>query len=179
MRIILPNILTEVDWQYGPLFFLAGPVQGGDDWQAKCCDEIVKRLPKFYAAIPCRYPSYHRLRVFTVDGEKNQFDRQTHWERFHLKIAALTGCLIFWLPCESKTNPRQGNGPYARDTYGELGEWRGHLMHDPALRIVVGAEQDFPGLDKIKYDFCAATSSNFPIYGTLEETVAAAVRKTQ
>jgi len=177
MKIVLPKTQCDVDPQYGPLFFLAGPVLGGDDWQTRGCVEIEKWIPNFYAAIPCRHGEDHPLFSSTVSSNEKGFDRQLSWERYYLSLAAHAGCLIFWLPSESKTNPRSDGNPYAMDTRGELGEWRGQLMDNPYLRIVVGAEPTFPGLSQIQRNFNEATNSHFKIYGTLDETVAAAVKK--
>lgn len=179
MKIALPKTLCKIDPNYGPLFFLAGPVRGGDDWQTKCCEEIRKHLPNFHAALPCRYQEDHPLIPFRMTGKDDHFDRQLTWERHYLDMAAATGCIIFWLPNESKVNPRVGSDPYAMDTRGELGEWRGRLMHDPNLRVIIGAEPDFPGLSQIQRNFSFATKSDFPIYGTLVETVTAAIAKVQ
>lgn len=179
MKIALPKTLCEIDPGYGPLFFLAGPDRGGDDWQTKCCEEIRKHLPNFYVASPCLYEESHFMTRFQMNGKEDYFDRQLTWERHYLDIAAETGCLIFWLPCESKTNPRTGDNSYAMNTRGELGEWRGRLMNDPKLRVVIGAEPDFPGLSEIQRNFSFATKSDFPICGTLAETVAEAVAKVQ
>ena len=112
-----------------------------------------------------------------MTGNEDYSDRQLTWERHSLDIAAEKGCLIFWLPSESKVNPRTGSDPYAMNTRGELGEWRGRLEHDPKLRVVVGAEPEFPGLSQIQRNFSFATKSDFPIYGTLAETVEAALKK--
>ncbi len=179
MRVLLPKTLYETDPSYGPVFFLAGPVRGGDDWQADACREIQKHIPHFYAALPCRYPEHHPLMRFCTGGKENHFDRQLSWERHYLTLSSENGCLLFWLPAESKKNPREGNEPYAMDTRGELGEWRGRLMHNPGLRIVVGAEEGFPGLSQIQRNFNFAMNSDFPIYPTLAETVAAGVAKAQ
>jgi len=176
VRIVLPKNLCEIDPSYGPLFFLAGPVHGGGDWQFKCCNEIRKHIPNFYAALPCKYKENHPLTTFILNGYGN-FDRQLTWERYYLDIAAENGCLIFWLPTEDKDHPRIGTDPYAMDTRGELGEWRGRLMNNPHLSVVVGAETDFPGLSQIQRNFDFATKSRFPIYGSLSETVSAAIKK--
>lgn len=179
MKIVLPMTLYKIDPAYGPFFFLAGPVRGGDYWQTKCCEEIKKHIPNFYAALPCRYPENDPLLAFRVNGDENHFDRQLTWERHYLDIAASTGCLIFWLPRESKTNRRVDGYPYAMDTRGELGEWRGRLIYDPKIRIVIGADPCFPGINQIQRNFNFATKSEFPIYDTLEKTVAAAINKVQ
>lgn len=181
MRIILPKTHYEANFEYGPLFFLAGPVRGGADWQANCCDEIEKYFDRFHAAVPCQYrDGKSRLLKHKVSGDTTYFDRQLTWERHYLDIASEKGCIIFWLPCEDKSFPRNDeDGPYAMDTRGELGEWRGRMMHNPKLRVVIGAQKDFPGLSQIQRNFNFALGYDFPIYETLEETVAAAVEKVK
>lgn len=179
MRIYLPKTLSAVDLDYGPFFFLAGPVRGGGDWQHKFCNLLRGYIPNFTAALPCRYPEDHPLMPFSIHGHMGLFDHQTLWERHYLEIAAEKGCIVFWLPEESKTDPRNDGDPYGRDSYGEIGEWRGRLMHDHTLRIVIGAELGFPGLKQIRLNQCAATDTQFPIYGTIEETVCAALLKTK
>lgn len=88
MKIILPKTLCRIDPNYGPLFFLAGPVLGADDWQAECCNILRKHIPHFYAALPCRYAETHPLFQFRMKGKENHFDRQTTWERYYLELAA-------------------------------------------------------------------------------------------
>jgi len=178
MRIILPKTLCDIDPDYGPFFFLAGPVRGGGDWHVQCCEEIRKHVPHFYAALPCRYAADHPLMPFRLGGKEGHFAHQLSWERHYLALAATSGCLIFWLACESKTEPRTDGNPFAMDTRGELGEWRGRMMSDRNLRVVLGAESGFPGLDQIRRNFDEALGdSEFVIYPTLAETVAAAVAK--
>lgn len=177
MRIILPKTLCEIDFTYGPLFFLGGPVLGGGDWQRKCCEILGNKIGNFYAAIPCRYDKDHPLSAYKAGWEENYFDKQLTWERRYLALAAHRGCLFFWLPCESKANPRTDHNPYAMDTRGEIGEWRGHLMEEPALQIVVGAEANFPGLSQIQRNFNLGLGYKFPICRTLEETVYEAIRR--
>jgi hypothetical protein len=70
-------------------------------------------------------------------------------------------------PCKGKD--------YARDTRGELGEWRGQLKHDKNVRFVIGAEQGFDGLDIIKCN-SSAVSPGIEFYSTLEKTCEEAVR---
>lgn len=179
MRIYLPKRLSAVDPTYGPFFFLAGPVRGGGDWQHRFCTLMRGYIPQFTAAIPCRYPEDHPLMQYSIYGQLGTFEHQTFWERHYLDIAAEKGCLVFWLPLESKEHPRGADGPYGRESYGELGEWRAHLMRNPKLRIVIGADPGFPGLKQIKLNMCRATDSHFPIYETLEETVCAALAKAK
>ncbi len=180
MKIILPKEHVGL-FDYGdlPLFFLAGPVLGGGDWQYSMCGEIRSQLGErdFLVAIPQRYNQNHFLRNFKVSGKTGVYEHQLDWERYYLYLASGHGCIIFWLPEESKTNPRSDGLPYAMDTRGELGEWRGRLRNDHFLRIVVGGEKGFPGLDVIGRNFKAAIHPDFPIYKSIRETVSAALAK--
>jgi len=119
------------------------------------------------------------VRAFKAQGVPG-FQRQLEWERHYLDWASKNGCIIFWLPCESKDEPRQGNEPYAMDTRGEIGEWRGRLMNNSiftTMNLVIGGEFGFPGLETIHRNFEQALREKFPIYPTLEETVKAAIIK--
>lgn len=177
MRILLPKRMSQVDLKYGPFFFFAGPVRGGGDWQHKLVMEILKNLPQFTAALPCRYADDHPLMKFREDGEDDKFPHQLDWERRYLEIAARSGCIIFWLGKESKESPRTDGNPYALETYGELGEWRGRLMTNPNLRIVIGADPDFPGLDSIRRNYELATGKDFRICTSMSEVAEAAAWK--
>jgi hypothetical protein len=182
MRIILPKAFVAVDGMDAPLFFLAGPCRGGGRWHPHVAVNIGHRFEHrdYFVVIPDWYDANHWIRNHAVKGAEDRFPRQLSWERYYLERAAdrklvRLGHVIFWLPCESKTEPRDDGSPYARDTYGELGEWRGRLMSDPHLRVVIGAEDGFPGLSQIKRNFDEATGKDFPIYSTLDDTIKAAV----
>ena len=179
MKIILPKTFYYPSLIDLPIFFTAGPSLGGDDWQYQGALGLQKRLSDCYVAIPCPYKNDHPLYQYRVEGDEKYFARQTFWERLYLKLAGLPekkkeGCVIFWLPCESKVRPRKDGNPYARDTYGEVGEWRMRMKFQSA-RVVVGAEAGFPGLDVIKCNFDETLKTDFPIYPTLEATLDAAV----
>jgi hypothetical protein len=182
MKIILPKVFVELEdpllWNDTPLFFLVGPIRGGDDWQHKACLRIQSLVPEAIIVVPCRWNSDHPLWSFRMSGREDVFDRQTFWERYYLEIAAWKvrrGCIIAWLPCESKTKPRTDGSPYARDTYGELGEWRAHLMYRPETRFALGAEDDFPGFGVMSRNFDAALKTDFPVSSTLEGTINRAI----
>ncbi|MDP3992919.1 MAG: hypothetical protein Q8Q05_01765 [bacterium] len=178
MHIIQPTTLVDQAEFAGPLFFTAGPIQGGDDWQKRCCELLVQRAAAPVSiACPCRYKEGHPLYEYRVTGEEERFERQTPWERHYLTLASKVGCIIFWLPEESKTKPRKGNRPYACGSRDELGEWRGRLIYDRSIRLVIGAEARFPGLNPVVYSYREVCGNDFPIYSTLEETVQAAIAK--
>jgi hypothetical protein len=188
MRIIQAKSICEIDWSYGPLFFLAGPVKGGSDWQHRACRLIRERQEKFYAIIPNRYPLDHPLMEFMINS-RGVYDSQTLGERIYLEMAAgvkrvdapdsRKGCIVIWEELESKIFPRNDHQPYSRDTYGEVGEWRGRMIYDPSIRLVMGAAEGFPGLEVQKKNFDAALKTNFPIYSTLESTIKAALERVK
>ena len=124
---------------------------------------------------------------FTVLPPATRTERQLAWERHYLDKAAgashaqcsasapQPGCIVFWLPVESALFPKPAShGPYAQDTRGELGEWRGRLMHDRSLRVVVGGDERFPGFDTMERNFTHAVGEDFKVYRTIQETAAAA-----
>jgi|WetSurMetagenome_2_1015567.scaffolds.fasta_scaffold08426_6 hypothetical protein len=182
MKVIIPKNYCETDSNWGPLFFLAGPVQGGGGWQTDCLLSIKELLADFYVAIPYGKESQSRIDFLREHyhlccGKTDRFQRQLEWERYYMEIAANRGCLIFWLPNESQEEPRKDGKPYATDTRGEIGEWRGRMMFNKNLRVVVGGEDGFPGLRTIKRNFDSALKCDFPVHSSLFLTIKAALAK--
>ncbi len=175
MHVLLPKTYIHPNDLVHPLFFFGGPIQGADDWQMTCYKIFSAKCEKFTAIIPYNYPLHHPMRKTALSGKEDFFTRQTIWERFYLSAASQQGCILFWLPEESKTRPRSDGSPYARDSYGEVAEWRGQMIHQKSIRCVVGAEKNFPGLSQISCNFSEALGTGFRIYSTLEETVDAAL----
>ena len=188
IQLILPK---EMVWipktSIHPLYFLAGPVLGGDDWQKDAIEMIARKHPGSQIVCPCRWEADHPLYQYRQIGilPEKYNDEHTHitssqtlWERYYMRHASLRGCLLFWLPKESTTKPRPiDTGPYGRDSYGEQGEWRYRLSQNPSLGVVLGGDSDFSGLRVIAKNWRDLNGSDFPIYQTLEETVDAAVAK--
>jgi hypothetical protein len=178
LQIILPKRrYTNLDPTI-PLFFFMGPMRGSGNWHHGGYHELAKRCEDGYVAIPYYHSRLHQYPFLTgvALGDGEPFLRQTHWEREYLKLASKRGCIICWLGKESADKPRVG-GPYARDTYGEVGEWRGHMMHDPNVNFVLGGDPDFPGLSQIKANFDDALECDFPVYSTLVDTIKAGLAK--
>ncbi len=187
MFLVLPKMNPVLDgYRKLPMFFLGGPIQGAGDWQKTCTDMLKARLESLIVVNPSRYDHTHPHYVYREHLETETkytrrqsrqiyFERQTDWERYYLRLAAEewdTGCAIFWLG-EQKEERRDGL-PYATDTRGEIGEWRAHLMHNRSLRVVIGAEKNFPGLRVIKRNFELALPG-FKIYDSMEEVIERAV----
>ena len=190
-RILLPKTkLRETDSRGHrrrsgfPLFFLAGPILGGGDWHSRMTEMLAERVGVCFIVNPSRYTPDHPHYQYKLPGEEDAFPNQTLWERYYIEEAATGmrgshGCLIFWLATESKESPRTDGKPYAMDTRGEIGEWRGRFMHYERLRlpvrIVMGADPDFPGLRTIQRNNDAATRC-LPIHQSMEAVVEKAAR---
>jgi len=177
--IILPKAFPVLDgYMNEPLFFLAGPIKGGGDWQSAMTRLLRLRFGDPIIANPRRYGEKHHLYKQRLEGPEDHFPDNLAWERWFLSQAAESwpsGVVIFWLPAESKDDPRRDGLPFAMDTRGEIGEWRGRLMSNRRLRVVMGADPDFPGLRAVKRNFEEAVPG-FKVHDSMSEAVADAAR---
>lgn len=190
MTIYLPKtIVPLIPTVESPLFFLAGPIRGGGDWQAFMADQLLLRKPSALVACPSRWDESHTLSKYFHQPFTKADNRQLVWERHYLKQAGLEanvpGCVIFWLGRESKKFPHPGPESYAMDTRREIGKFIAYLevlQEFPELsdrldtRIVVGGHPNFYGLDVILFELSAAIGKQFPFYKTMTEVVEAALR---
>ena len=194
LDLILPKngVIVHMQNSGTRLYFLAGPIRGAGDWQAKAIKLLAEKDPGCIIACPCRYTEEHELFKYSVEPTLRidkqpelTFARQTLWERHYLNIASIYGSVIFFLAEEDSNNPRaKSDGPYGRDTYGELGRWSMRSARADAIvrsgggtkvNLVIGADPDFSGLSVIQANFDEDHGYEFPIYNTLEETISQAV----
>ncbi len=165
-----------------PLFFLAGPIRGGGDWQSHMAVCILDREPSALIACPSRWGSNHRLAHHFYRPYSQANNRQLVWERHYLKQAGLEpnvpGCIIFWLGLESTRDPHPGPQPYAMDTRRELGKFTAfaEMMN---VRMVVGGNRGFHGLGVILFELSEAIGKTFPFHETMEDVVTHAVATAQ
>lgn len=173
---ILPK--TYIDVGDKLTFFLMGPIRGTYAWHDKGIEVLSSISPESYIVSPNRnISSLHIDKV--ISGKEGKFQRQTHWERHYIEKSAKRGAIVVWLAKQTQPmyiDEKSGfQAPYARDTRGELGGWGwGQLMHDKNFPVVVGAEEEFPGLSVIKANFLAV-NPDMQFYSTLEETCFRAV----
>jgi hypothetical protein len=181
MPIYLPKkIVPLTPTAESPLFFLAGPIRGGDDWQSRMAELMLKEEPNALIACPSRWDSSHRLaHRFHQPFSSHAENRQLVWERHYLQQAGLErkvpGCVIFWLGSESTTSPHPGPEPYAMDTRREIGKFTAYaeMMN---TRIVLGGDEGFHGLDVILFELSEAVRGPFPFYKTMPEVIEAAIQ---
>jgi hypothetical protein len=161
-----------------PLLFLAGPIRGGGDWQSQMAELILKEEPDALITCPSRWDSTHRLAHHFHQPFSQADNRQLVWERHYLEQAGLEdnvpGCVIFWLGFESAEHPHPGPEPYAMDTRREIGKFTA-FNEMQEVRMVVGGDRRFYGLDVILFELNEAVGKPFPFYDTMEEVVHHAV----
>lgn len=180
MPIYVPKQIVEIKpSKEAPLFFLAGPIRGGGDWQAKMARIILDKVPNANIACPARWDADHPLAQYFYKPFSQADNRQLIWERHYLKQAGIEpnvpGCIIFWLGQESKTNPHPGPESYAMDTRREIGKFTA-FAEMMKTRMVVGGDRTFHGLDVILFELSEAYKKPFPFYETMDETVDAAIK---
>jgi len=138
-----------------PVIFLAGPIQGSEDWQKKAIEIISKSSKDVIIASP-------RRENIT---EKFVFEDQMDWETYHLKKAGEKGVVMFWLAKEIEHSCKRA---YAQTSRIELGEWKkNHEIYE--AKLVVGIEPGFTGERYIRRRL-SQDCPDVPIFDNLEET---------
>lgn len=92
-----------------PMFYLMGPVLGGDNWQTLACHKLLEQVggQEFAIIVPNRWSENHILKRYFL-RDHSVSTSQTSWERNGLYLTgrgARSGCIICWLPEESKKIP--------------------------------------------------------------------------
>ena len=179
MPIYLPKPIVRLTPTFErPLLFLAGPIHGGGDWQAQMAELLLKHEPGALIACPVRWDGAHRLAHHFYHPFAQAMNRQLVWERHYLKQAGLEpnvpGCVIFWLSFESTEDPHGGPEPYAMDTRREIGKFTAYAEMT-SVRMVIGGDRRFYGLDVILFELNEAFGEPIPFYERMEDVAAQAV----
>ncbi len=160
-EIILPPNYVEFD---GPRIFLAGPIQGAQDWQTEAIHILQRIAPEIQIACP---------RKAYID-EKFVYEKQVDWETYHLRRAAQHGAILFWLAKETEHYCERA---YAQTSRFELGEWKVRHERD-GIQLVVGIENGFTNTRYIRRRL-SQDCPNVPICDSLKETCLKAVEATK
>ena len=155
--VLLPPNIVDVTT---PVIFLAGPIQGADDWQAQAINIIHDSNPDIVIASP---------RQDTIDSEF-VWSSQVDWETHYLRTAGKNGVILFWL---TKETHHDCSRPFALTSRFEIAEWKMRHERDGA-HLVVGIDPEFAGGRYIKLRF-AQDCPDVPIYDSLEEACKKAI----
>ena len=185
MPVYIPKkIIPITPTKESPLFFLAGPIRGGGDWQAQMAELILNMEPSAHIACPSRWKETHSLANHFYETFSQAENRQLVWERHYLKQAGLDdgvpGCIIFWLGLESVEKPHPGPEPYAMDTRREIGKFTAYAeMMNGNVRMVVGGDPDFYGLDVILFELTEAFGKPFSFHQTMADVASNALQRAR
>lgn len=124
-------IPTQYATEGSRTIFLAGPIQGAEDWQAKAIDILLPKIQDIVITSPRR----------KVAPSEFNYEEQVNWESYHLNLAGSNGAILFWLAKEAVSLPGRS---YAQTTRAELFEWKERHIHQKA-KLVIGIEDGFTG----------------------------------
>ena len=148
----------------GPVIFLAGPIQGGPEWQADAGNLIHEINPTVIVASPRRdYPEGTFV-----------YERQVDWETHFLREAGRTGAVAFWLAGQVSETPGRA---YAQTTRFELAEWKMRHEYEGA-KLTIGIEEGFGNARYIRRRF-SQDAPDVKIADSLEEMCRNAVDLAQ
>lgn len=150
-RFIQPPEIVETE---GPVIFLAGPIQGGPDWQTTAAGFIHDIDPEITVASPRKdYPEGSFV-----------YERQVDWETHFLRTAGKAGVIAFWLAAQVEETPGRA---YAQTTRFELAEWK--MRHEyEGTKLTIGIEEGFGNARYIRRRFSQDTP-DVKIVDSLEE----------
>jgi hypothetical protein len=122
-----------------PVIFLAGPIQGGPDWQTEAASYIHDIDPTLTVASPRKnYPEGTFV-----------YEKQVDWETHFLRTAGQTGVIAFWLAAQVEETPGRS---YAQTTRFELAEWK--MRHEyEGTKLTIGIEDGFGNARYIRRRF--------------------------
>lgn len=181
VHLIFPKTRFEIqENESRHIYFLLGPIQGGGDWQSDAIRLLAEQDPGCIVACPKKYEIGHEFNKYGLSTQGAPlFDNQTEWERYYIFESGYHGSAIMYLPEEDKENPRV-DGPYAQDTRPEIGRYSVHSAYykkgiGRRFHLVVGGEENFPGLKTIRKNFEGDHDGPFCLYFSLDKLVKAAV----
>ncbi|VVB80931.1 Nucleoside 2-deoxyribosyltransferase like protein [uncultured archaeon] len=147
----------------GPIVFLAGPIQGAEDWQRTAIELLTRTNPAVNVASSRG----------DYSNRKFDYDAQVDWETHYLKEAAKTGSILFWL---AKEKEHICDRAFAQTTRFELAEWVTKYGCDKNLRLSIGIEPGFSGERYLRRRI-GQDHPELQIYSKLEDVCTAAVGK--
>ena len=132
------------------LLFLAGAIQGAEDWQSK----VINYLKNYDISIASP------RRKYICDNF--DYNKQVEWETYYLNVSNI---ILFWLPKEIEHIEGRS---FAQTTRFELGEWLAKSLYIPNKQIIVGIDSSFKGSRYIKKRI-QNNYKNVPIFTKLKD----------
>jgi len=172
-----PKYVIPNEYRDRRIYFLAGPIRGGGQWQMRAAELLWEKSPGCVVADPSRWETTEKAAASETAAERIKLHRsnsigkwdgvkypnQASWESEHMRLASETGTLLFWLPKQSTTGIRpKKDGVYAQDSRVEIGIWIERVKNNPSLNVRIGGdweidangyetENSFGGMNFIAY----------------------------
>lgn len=160
-RLHLPPHYKTIDGA-SSLVFLAGPIQGSDDWQTPAALDILHRADVEVAS-PRRDAS---------SNDEFDYTEQVTWEHAHLERSFSKGVIAFWFSKQNHDLPYEAGRSYAQTSRVEIGRALGWNDLKP-FPLVVGFDPEYTtgggGNERYIRAMCKAAGVN--VYDSLEEVV--------
>lgn len=148
--IVVTPLSNNQDYGNKKILFLAGPIQGADDWHQKVISDLADL--DIVIANPKR-----------ESQENFNYSNQVDWES---KYLAKADVIMFWLP--NATDDIVGRS-YAQTTRFELSEWLAKSNYNRDYsKIVLGIAEGFHGK---RYIQKRLENTNVPVYDNYEDTI--------
>lgn len=126
-RLLTPPHYTDLSDE-APLVFLAGPIQGSQDWQTPTARQLLSTNERLLVASPRR-----------TELDKNFNKRkQVEWELDHLWYASQLGGVAFWFAAQDHSLPYKEGRPHAQTSRVEVGAMFMLKRINPSTRLWVG-----------------------------------------
>lgn len=159
---------------YLPIVFSAGPIGNAPPWHDEALRIALARNEKVFFVSPVRSVAEDLVQYVEKDAQGyGTFHRQRALEQYYMYLAALSGCIFFWL-CKEQLPKKNPDKVYGHMSTFELGKWIERKKLHPATRLVIGTDGDFPEWSTLEFEI-KTELPGLPIYGTLAQTVHAAL----
>jgi len=147
--------------------FLAGPIQGSQNWQEEIITKIEKEFKDKKLSKNIIIASPRRKEK----PKKFIYEEQVNWESYYLNKANSSGINVFWLPTQDLEEKHDKNRSYAQTTRFELGEWYGKGVYE----YVIGIQPGFHGEKYIKMKF--KEEYDYDILSNIKKVTADIIKK--
>jgi len=122
------------------VIFLAGPIQGAEDWQKKAIEMFETRFKDIDRVVIANPRSSTPPKVWD--------DSIIDWETKYLNLAARTGVILFWMAPETK---HYCDRSYAQTTRFEFAEWLTKAQYEKDIHLAIGIDPEYTGQRYIKH----------------------------
>jgi hypothetical protein len=155
--------------------FLAGPIEGADDWQSRTI-EIIRSTGSHTLNLIHIFNPRRQTEMRDTRLDPENYKIQTFWEQDQLALAADIGAHLFWLEARNPKLPYTSGREYARTTIKELCMSIGGIFYGDGIKMAVGIDPDFDDPSH-NLRYCRETLKrlHIPIRSTLEDTCSEAL----